>query len=44
MKLLAFIFDLITAILGNPTFLHEDFANRNDRGRFKRDSEKYVTR
>jgi hypothetical protein len=44
MSVLVFLFDLIVGLLGFPISIAEDLANRNERGRFKRDSDKYVTR
>lgn len=44
MRFLASLVDLITGLLGFPAGIQEDLRNRNDRGRFKRDSEKYVAR
>ena len=44
LRLLAFLIDLITGLFGFPTDMQGDLANRNDRGRFKPDSDKYVTR
>lgn len=44
MRFLAFLFDVIAALLGFDISIREDLDNRNDRGQFKPDSEKYVTR
>ncbi len=44
MRLLAFLFDVIVGLLGFDMSIREDLANRNDRGRFRPDSDKYVTR
>jgi hypothetical protein len=44
MRLLALFFDLVFGLVGFDISIREDLANRNDRGRFRRDSEKYVTR
>jgi len=43
MKIFAFLADLVFGLLGFNISISEDLANRNDRGRFKRDSQKYVT-
>jgi len=44
MDLLEFVGEMIIGILGLVTEIRYDLRNRTDRGRFKRDSEKYVTR
>ena len=44
MGVLGFLIDVILGLLGFPISIRDDLANRNDRGQFKRDSEKYVTR
>jgi hypothetical protein len=44
MDLLEFVGEMIIGILGFITEIRYDLRNRNDRGQFKRDSEKYVSR
>jgi hypothetical protein len=44
MRILVFLIDLIGMLFGSSISIKEDLANRNDRGKFKLDSEKYVTR
>lgn len=44
MRVLALIFDVVVGLLGFDISMREDLANRNDRGRFKLDSNKYVSR
>ena len=44
MRLLAMFFDIMLGLLGFDISIREDLANRNDRGRFKPDSGKYMTR
>jgi hypothetical protein len=44
MDLLEFVGELIIGILDFISEIRYDLANRNDRGRFKPDSDKYVTR
>lgn len=45
MRFFALLFDIAVGLLGfNNISICEDLANQNDRGRFKCDSEKYVTR
>ena len=44
MTALALLVDVVLGLLGFDISVREDLANRNDRGRFKPDSEKHVTR
>ena len=44
MEIIEFIGELVVGILGFIAEIRSDLRNRNDRGLFKPDSEKYVTR